>query len=53
MHHPEIVACTGDPATCRVPHNVWIAESLKQGRDVPVRGLLPRPDLLTPAGYAR
>jgi hypothetical protein len=37
--HQPLVVCTGSDTTCPVPHNRWIAESIKQGRFIPVRGL--------------
>lgn len=45
-NHPHEVRCTGNPQTCRVPHNRWLIESTKQGRPVPVRGLTPPDDLV-------
>jgi hypothetical protein len=36
--HPQEIRCTGRP-DCRVPHNRWLAESVKEGRFIPVRGL--------------
>lgn len=35
--HPEMIKCTCDtPVTCRVPHGIWLVDSIRKERRVPL-----------------
>lgn len=50
--HPEVITCTCHTGNgCRVPHNVWLAASVKLGRPVTLGE--PYPNLRRPAWDAQ